>query len=225
MNFKKIVTVLSLLLLSDLVFTGCSESSHGVYSCVAPTAEELKIASQGEISPYDQIMRQVALQEGIDWRLLSAMAYQESRFDPEARSYRGAQGLMQIMGSVAHDLGVPDDQIYDPMTNVTTAARLIKRIQSTLRFGDNTSEEDKIKIVLACYNAGIGHVLDARRLAAKHKVNYNSWAQLREYVTLKGTPEWVNDEAVRCGAFNGSETIHYVSKVMTQYSAYCEKYT
>ena len=104
------------------------------------------------------------------------------------------------------------------------AVKLIKKIESTLRFGNSTSDEDRIQIVLACYNAGTGHILDARRLAVKQGVNHNSWAQLREYVVLKGTPEWVDDEAVRNGAFNGTETVQFVDKVMVQYSKYCKNY-
>lgn len=223
MNFKKVLSVLALLLISDFTFTGCSRS--GAYAAFGgPTAEALEIASRGQISPYDPIMRQVADQEDVDWRFIAAIAHQESRFNPDARSHRGAQGLMQVMGSVARDFGVPAEKIKDPKTNITTAVRLMKKIEGTLRFGKATSPEDRMRIILACYNAGMGHIIDARRLAVKHGVNHNSWAQLSEYVTLKGTPEWVADEAVRNGAFNGSETVAFVDKVMNQYSKYCGQY-
>lgn len=224
MNLKKIVFVFALLLISDFTFTGCSSSKTGGLVSVKPTARDLEIASRGQISPFDPIMRQIAEQEGIDWRLLAAIAHQESRFDPDARSHRGAQGLMQVMTSVARDFGVPDDRINDPKTNITMAAKLIKRIEGTLRFGAKTSDEDRTRIILACYNAGMGHIIDARRLAVKQGANHNSWVQLSEFVVLKGTPEWVDDEAVRSGAFDGSETIRYVDKVMAQYAAYCKNY-
>lgn len=223
MNVKKVVLVFALLLISDFTFIGCSRTAD-VFSSVGPTAEELEIASRGQISPYDPIMRQIAEQAGLDWRLLAAIAHQESRFDPDARSHRGAQGLMQVMGSVAKEFGVPEEKISDPKTNIATAVKLIKKIENTLRFGQATSEEDRIRIVLACYNAGMGHILDARRLAVKQGANHNSWVQLSEFVVLKGTPEWVDDEAVRSGAFDGSETIRYVDKVMAQYSRYCKNY-
>lgn len=223
MNLKKVVFVFALLLISDFTFTGCSNTS-GVFASVAPTAEELEIASRGQISPYDPIMRQVAREEGIDWRLLAAIAHQESRFDPAARSHKGAQGLMQVMNCVAREFGVPAEKISDPKTNIATAVKLIKKIEGTLRFGKATSEEDRIRIVLACYNAGMGHIIDARRLAVKHGVNHNSWNQLREFVSLKGTAQWVDDEAVRSGAFDGTETLRFVDKVMAQYSRYCKNY-
>lgn len=224
MNLKKVVFVFALLLISDFTFTGCSHTATRAIVSVAPTARELEIAGRGQISPYDPIMRQVAQQEGMDWRLLAAIAHQESRFNPSARSHRGAQGLMQVMNSVARQFGVPADRITDPKTNIATAVKLIKRIESTLRFGKTTSEEDRIRIVLACYNAGIGHIIDARRLAVKHGANHNSWAQLSRFVSLKGTPEWVQDEAVRNGAFDGTETLQFVDKVMAQYSRYCKNY-
>lgn len=223
MNLKKIVSVFAFLLITDITFTGCSRTGS-TFASVGPTARELEIASRGQISPYDPIMRQVADAEGMDWRFLAAIAHQESRFDPNARSHRGAQGLMQVMNSVARDFGVPAEKINDPKTNIATAVKLLKKIEGTLRFGTRTSEEDRLRIVLACYNAGMGHILDARRLAVKHGVNHNSWAQLSEFVALKGTPEWRDDEAVRSGAFDGTETIRYVDKVMAQYSRYCKNY-
>lgn len=224
MNLKKVVFVFALLLISDFTFTGCTHNGRRAVVSVAPTARELEIASRGQISPFDPIMRQVAHEEGMDWRLLAAIAYQESRFDPDARSRRGAQGLMQVMNSVAREFGVPIDRISDPRTNIATAVKLIKKIEGTLRFGDATSEEDRIRIVLACYNAGMGHIIDARRLAVKHGANHNSWEQLSRFVALKGTPEWADDEAVRHGAFNSGETIGFVDKVMARYSEYCENY-
>ncbi|MDE6499506.1 MAG: transglycosylase SLT domain-containing protein [Rikenella sp.] len=224
MNLKKVVFVFALLLISDFTFTGCSSTRSGVFASVSPTDQEVAIASQGQISPFDPIMRQIAEQEGLDWRLLAAIAYQESHFNPDARSHRGARGLMQVMGSVAVDFGVPAEQINDPKTNITLAVKQIRRIENTLRFGTRTKEEDRLRIILACYNAGMGHIMDARRLAVKHGVNHNSWAKLAEFVSLKGTPEWVDDEAVRNGAFDGTETLLYVDKVMNTYASYCKNY-
>lgn len=221
MNFKKVLAVLTLLLIVDLTFIGCSHRTHCV---VSPSAAAIDMASMSTISPYDMIMRQVANTEGMDWRLIAAIAHQESRFNPNARSRSGAKGLMQIMNSVAKQFEVPIEDLNDPKINITTAVKLIKRIEKTLRFGSQTAPEDRTRITLACYNAGIGHIIDARRLAVKQGVNHNSWQQLSKYVKLKGTPEWVNDEAVRNGAFNGTETVQFVDKVMTKYDQYCKNY-
>lgn len=225
MNLKKIVSVFAFLLILDLTFMGYLANRTGLSAAAAPTALDVQIARQGQISPYDPIMRQVAKEEGMDWRLIAAIAYQESRFDPNARSHRGAQGLMQVMSSVAKDFGVSEHQLTDPKTNIQTAVKLFKHIESSLRFGKNTSNEDRIRIVLACYNAGMGHIYDARRLAVKHGANHNSWEQLSHYVALKGTDQWVNDEAVRHGTFNSAETLQFVDKVMNQYAKYCKNYS
>lgn len=231
MTFKKVLVVLFVMLTMDLALVGCYNRAYGTRTLsselelnTTPTAEQIRLASQGTISPYDQLMRQVALQHDMDWRLLAAIAYQESRFNPTVRSSRGAQGLMQVTSGVARQFAVPVEQLADPETNIETAVKLIKRIESSLRFTSNTTPEDRTSIMLACYNGGIGHIVDARRLAAKHGANYNNWKQLRGYVTLKGTPEWVNDEAVRNGAFKGTETVMFVDQVMRKYDHYCENY-
>lgn len=224
MNLKKVVFAFALLLLSDFIFTGCSSMRTAESLSTRPTDLQLEIASRGQISPFDPLMRQIAEPAGIDWRLLAAIAYQESHFDPNARSHRGARGLMQVMRSVARDFGVPDDRINDPETNITLAVKLLQRIENTLRFSPKTSDDDRTRIILACYNAGMGHIIDARRLAVKHGVNHNSWAQLRPFIAMKGRPEWVDDEAVQNGRFDSAETLQYVDKVMTQYAAYCKNY-
>lgn len=223
MNVKKVLFILAFLLVSDAVFIGCSKHPMAAGTNASQPVSEINTAvvMQPQISPYDAIMRRVAEEEELDWRWLAAIAYQESRFNPDIRSHAGAQGLMQIMGSVARQFGVAPEEVADPETNIRLAAKLIKRIESGLRFGPQTTDEDRMKIILACYNGGIGHIYDARRLAAKHGVNHNSWNSLREYVTLKGTDQWINDEAVRNGRFNGTETVDFVTKVMRQYSRYC----
>ena len=143
----------------------------------AVEADDHSLLSEGEyvISAYDNIIRSVSEREGNDWRLLSAIAYHESRFTPDAVSGRGARGLMQIMPVVARQFEVPADAVADPATNVWLANRLLKKIDTTLRFARNVPERDRMSIVLASYNGGIGHVSDARRLAGLYGENPDSW--------------------------------------------------
>ena len=117
MNLKKIGLVLAFLLVSDLTFVGCS-GTRQVVASVAPTAEQVEIASRGQISPYDPLLRQAAEEAGMDWRFLAAIACQESRFDPHARSHRGALGLMQVMESVANGFGVAAGGLSDTNGNI-----------------------------------------------------------------------------------------------------------
>ncbi len=176
-----------------------------------------------DISRYDELLREVGNREGHDWRLLSAIAYNESRFQADVISDRGARGLMQIMPAVARSYNVSEQHIMDPHTNVTLAAKVLTCIKQSLRMG-GASEEDRLKIMLACYNGGVGHVLDARKLASKYGGDPNSWEDVSAYLRLKSDPGFAQDEVVKCGRFNGSgQTLAFVDKVMVKYKAYCQK--
>lgn len=220
MNFKRLTVVIALLTIAEFTFVGCNGKRD---SYTFPSTE---IATDGVnkilISEFDHIMRREAAKEELDWRWLSAIAYQESRFKSEVRSPKGAVGLMQVMPRVAKGFGVTVKEVENPEVNIAVAVKIIKKIQETLRFGANTPYAEQLKIILACYNGGIGHVIDARRLAVKHGANHNSWNELSKYLKIKGSPEYVNDVAVRNGAFNGDETINFVEKVMNKYAQYCE---
>ena len=110
---------------------------------------------------FDELFKKVCEKEGYDWRLVSAIAYSESRFNPFLVSHRGAQGLMQIMPRVARQFDVEGD-VMDPENNVLLALKILGKIENSLDFAPATSDTDRLKIVLACYNGGIGHVVDAR---------------------------------------------------------------
>ncbi len=174
------------------------------------------------ISAYDNLIRNISEEEGHDWRLMSAIAYHESRFTPDITSRSGARGLMQIMPSVARQFDVSTAKISDPETNVRLANKLMSKIMSSLRFPEGTSEKDRMSIILASYNSGIGHVNDARRLARLNGENPNSWEVVARYLSLKAEPEFYENEVVRCGRFTGSrQTLAYVDDVIGRYDKYC----
>ena len=167
-------------------------------------------------------MRRVRAREGNDWRLMSAIACHESRFTPDITSRSGARGLMQIMPSVARQFDVPVEEISDPETNVWLANRLLTEIESMLRLPESISETDRMSIVLASYNSGIGHVNDARRLARLNGEDPNSWEVVARYLQLKAEPEYYQNEVVKCGRFTGSrQTLAYVKDVIGRYDTYC----
>ncbi|MCC8034686.1 MAG: transglycosylase SLT domain-containing protein [Rikenellaceae bacterium] len=174
------------------------------------------------ISEYDIIMRQVCEREGYDWRLLSAIAYNESRFNADIVSHRGARGLMQIMPQTARQFDVDPEESMEPEVNIMLAAKLLGKIEGMLRFGKNVTYQDKLSIILACYNCGVGHVFDARRLAVKYGGNPDSWNDVAYFLQRKGDPEYLADDAVKCGRFNGSgQTLAFVSNVIKRYDNYC----
>ncbi len=172
-------------------------------------------------SDYDALFRQIAGEEKLDWLLLSAIAYNESRYLPHLISPRGATGLMQIMPATARAFGVEAERLTDPETNIRLGAQVVNRIEKSLKLSPRISQSDRQALVLASYNGGIGHVLDARRLARKYGANPDSWADVSHYLRLKAQPEYAADPVVTCGAFHGSaETIGFVKKVSRKYLAY-----
>ena len=169
-----------------------------------------------------EMIRSVSEEEGYDWRLMSAIAYHESRFSPDIVSKRGAAGLMQIMPAVARQFNVTGDRLLDPETNVRLAAQVLSKIDAGLRFAPGTPDDDRMSIILAAYNGGIGHVNDARRLARSHGENPDSWETVARYLALKALPEYYEQQEVRCGRFTGgSQTRAYVRDVLKRYDRYC----
>ena len=190
----------------------------------AEAAMDYSLLPEGSylISAYDNLIRNISEQEGHDWRLMSAIAYHESRFTPDITSRSGARGLMQIMPSVARQFDVPVTEVSNPETNIWLANKLLSKIMSTLRLPEGISEKDRMSIVLASYNSGIGHVSDARRLAKLNGENPNSWEVVARYLSLKADPAYYESEVVKCGRFTGSrQTLAYVNDVIGRYDRYC----
>ena len=175
------------------------------------------------ISKFDTLMKRVGEESGYDWRFMSAIAYCESRFKEGLVSKRGAAGLMQVMPVVARHFKVPVSHIYNTETNVRLACRLLNEFEKMLRFPENITEKDRLSIVLASYNAGVGHVQDARRLAKADGANPNSWSVVSKYLQLKADPAYYTRSEVKAGRFSGSrETLGFVKLAMTKYDEYCE---
>ena len=190
----------------------------------AEAAMDYSLLPEGSylISAYDNLIRSISEQEGHDWRLMSAIAYHESRFTPDITSRSGARGLMQIMPSVARQFDVPVTEVSNPETNIWLANKLLSKIMSPLRLPEGISEKDRMSIVLASYNSGIGHVSDARRLAKLNGENPNSWEVVARYLSLKADPAYYESEVVKCGRFTGSrQTLAYVNDVIGRYDRYC----
>lgn len=175
------------------------------------------------ISPFDDIIKREADSVGRDWRLVSAIAYHESRFNPNVVSRRGAQGIMQVMPSIAEQFDISVDELMEPEKNIKAALKLMDEIEALLHFSPGTSEYDKLCIILACYNGGIGHVLDARRLARKYGEDPNAWENIAKYLDKKSDARYYLDESVKNGKFHSNETLAFVQKVMKSYNQYCNQ--
>ena len=175
------------------------------------------------ISVYDDMMQRIGEEEGQDWRLMSAIAYNESRFMAHVVSKRGAVGLMQVTPIVGRQFNVDKEHLSDPETNIRLATKLLRKIDATLKMSSSTPENDRMSIILACYNGGIGHVSDARRLAKRNGENPNSWEVVARYLQQKAAPAVYESELVKYGKFTGSrQTEAYVREVMKRYDVYCK---
>lgn len=177
------------------------------------------------ISIYDNLFRSISEAEGNDWRLVSAIAYHESRFTPTLRSPRGARGIMQLRPSVARQLGVNPDCIGDLCTNIRLANRYINTLARMLGLPRAIADDDRLRILLAAYNGGVGHVLDARQLARDRGENPDSWTIVKRYLRLKSAePDYYEDDGVGSGQFTGyAETAAYVAAVCKRYELYCAR--
>lgn len=176
----------------------------------------------GVISPYDSLFKKYAPLIGWDWQMLASIAYQESRFDPTVVSWAGAEGLMGIMPNTAKGLGVTPHELKNPEVGIRTGVECLRRFNQGFSAVGNPIE--KIKFTLAAYNAGIGHIYDARNLAKKYGKDSDVWDNsVDEYIRLKNDPVYYNDPVCKHGYLRGSETFRYVQEVMARYRYYKEK--
>lgn len=190
------------------------QNNRGVYRAKS----QLNSLGGGGVSAYDHYFRQYAETIGWDWRLLASLVFQESRFDPEAVSWAGAFGLMQLMPETAEAYNViPESPVPE---QIRAGVKYIQWLDQTLS-KHIADEEERIKFVLAAYNVGIGHVLDARRLAEKYGKDPNTWQGNVDYFILnKNLPKYYQDPVVRFGYARGSEPYNYVYEILERYSHY-----
>lgn len=177
-----------------------------------------KIPSYSRISSYDDYFKKYANILGWDWRWLAAIAYKESKFDPTAVSWAGACGLMQLMPTTAISLGLTEEEFHDPELNIKASAQYLNKMQNL--FPNIEDEREKINFILASYNAGPGHIFDARALTVKAGKDPNVWDNVKEFLRLKSDPEYYNDEVCKYGYCRGEEPINYVDVITTKYSEY-----
>ena len=167
------------------------------------------------------MLQSVGEEYGIDWLLLSAIARVESEFRFDAVSKAGAVGLMQIMPSTAKSMGYEREQLFDAEISARIAAMLLHENNKMLNLPSGFDKEERLRFILACYNAGYSRIADARRLARYHEDNADVWSVVATYLALLSEPEYAEHEVVQSGVFYGSmETITYVDRVLHIYKVY-----
>jgi len=148
---------------------------------------------------------------GVEWRLLAAIAYQESKWDPAAQSETGARGLMQITEETAKHLGIADRA--DPRTNLLGAARYLRDLKAKLPA--RIEEPDRTWLALAAFNIGMAHLEDARILAQKQRLSPDLWNDVRQVLPLLAQPEYYND--AKYGYARGGMPVAFVDRVRGYY--------
>nr|QEO74668.1 hypothetical protein [uncultured bacterium] len=178
---------------------------------------EYLTSTTGKLSEYDPLLKQYAVELNWDWRLLASQAFQESRFKPEVRSWAGATGLLQLMPRTAKEYGVTD--ALDPADNVKGAIKFLKALQQY--WGKRIEDEnERLKFILASYNAGAGHIEDAQRLTEKYGGNPEVWEDVAYWLLQKSTQQYSSDPVVKFGFCRGLEPVNYVSQILERFEHY-----
>jgi len=171
-----------------------------------------------KISPYDQFIKTFSKDIHWDWRLLASLIYQESKFNPQAESWSGAFGLMQMMPETAEKYGISDTSA--PQDQIYAGVKYLEQIDRQLKDLVPDSIERR-KFVMASYNVGLAHVLDAQRLAKKYHKNPQIWDDNVAYFLLnKSKPEYYQDSVSYYGYCRGSEPFKYVNSIYSRFQDY-----
>ena len=171
------------------------------------------------LCPYDSLIRVQADSIGWDWRMLAAIIYIESWFHIEAKSYRGAEGLLQLMPETAARFG--SDDSLDPEKSIRAGARYLSRLERRYRnVGDNMSE--RFKYTVAAYNAGEGRIDDCINYAKYRGRDPSYWINVEHVIPEMSNESVLESGVVKCGTFKGVETIAYVEQAVRVYNRICE---
>ena len=180
-------------------------------------SSEYFTSSTGKLSKYDDLVKKYSVNLGWDWVLVKSLIYQESMFEPTNKSWVGAQGLMQLMPATAKELGVTDP--HDPDQNIKAGTKYLKRMYDYWEGIPDSIQ--RIKLAMASYNAGYGHIKDAKKLAKKFNKDTLNWDNGIDFFVLNlSKSEYYNDPVVEYGYARGSEPYEYVDEIFERYDNY-----
>lgn len=177
---------------------------------------EFYIQKKGQISPYDAVFQSEAKKYGWDWKIVAAVAFKESRFNPNARGFGGAYGMMQFMPNTGPNFGV-----FPGSPAEVQIAGGMKYLNRTYVMWKAVPDPDqRMKFTLASYNAGPGHIIDAQNLAKAAGLNPHVWdGNVEVMVGNLDDPTYYRSEHVRCGAYRG-HAVAYVKHVFGIYNGW-----
>lgn len=177
-----------------------------------------KHAGVGRISRFDDVIREFSMRIKWDWRLLASLICQESGFRPDVISAAGAYGLMQIMPGTGRKMGI--DITSSPENNIKAGIKYLNYLHSIFD-SKIPDEKERINFILASYNAGPGHVIDAMKLAEKNGMDPHVWeGNVAVWLQKKSQPQYYNDTVVKNGYFKGLESVAFVTEILHRYEHY-----
>jgi membrane-bound lytic murein transglycosylase F len=169
-----------------------------------------------QISPYDDMIKKYSKEIGWDWRLVSALIYQESKFNPHVISSGGAVGLMQVKESTARKHGVHN--VYNPEMNIKAGTRVLGRL-ARIYSAKGIKGADLVQITLAAYNAGDGRMSQCMTVAKSEGKDPRKWSDISEILPLM-RGGYSTDDGITVGSFSGRTMVRHVNIVMQQYDYY-----
>lgn len=177
------------------------------------------VSMQGEplLSNYDQEVKRYSKTIGWDWLLVSALIYQESKFEPHVQSGKGAKGLMQVMPVIANSFGFGAS--HSSKTNIYIGTKLLAKLSKAFSRYPIAIEE-RNKFVLAAYNGGMSHVLKAMGLASRYGRNPYQWDDVSLFVRVKRNSNVFSRREISSNFHNNNETTRFVVEVLERYTNY-----
>jgi len=173
--------------------------------------------NENKISKYDDIVKTYAKTINWDWRLLAALIYQESKFDPKNKSWAGAHGLMQIMPETAKSLGITNS--HHPEQSVKGGTEYLDILWK--RFDTVEDSVQRIKFTMAAYNCGYSHVVDAQSLAKAEGFNEIIWDEnVAEMILKLSNREYFTKPFIKYGYVRGREPYNYIDQIFKRYEQY-----
>lgn len=183
---------------------------------VASRANE-RTSRTGIVSPYDSLIKHYADRYDYDWRLIAAQMFEESRFDPQAESFAGAVGLMQVLPRTAKGFGVSRAGLMIPDSGTYMGVRYLRHVQEYVK--EAATPEDDLWFSLAAYNAGFGHLQDARRLTESLGKNPNVWfGEVEDIMPLLARRNYHRE--AKYGYCRCTEPVRYVRRIRERQRAY-----
>jgi peptidoglycan lytic transglycosylase F len=160
---------------------------------------------------YLEFFEEAAKEHDVDWRLIAAMGYQESHWNPDAVSPTGVRGIMMLTLKTAKDMNIKNR--LDPESSISGGTKYFKKTHD--RMDENIAEPDRTWMAMAAYNVGYGHLQDARKITGKLKKNPNLWIDVKQALPLLAKSKWYKQ--TRYGYARGWEPVRYVENIRSYY--------